>query len=78
MITQKQICLKIDTELLEKLDAEVALGYKKRNTHINAAIRLYLCYINTRRRMRMINKRYHQEKTLEEFAREWFPEVYAW
>ena len=78
MITQKQICLKIDTELLDKLDAEVALGYKKRNTHINAAIRLYLCYIDTRRRMRMIKKRYHQEKTLEEFAREWFPEVYAW
>lgn len=78
MITQKPISLKIDTELLKNLDAEVSLGYKKRNNHINAAIRLYLCYMDTRRRMRMIKKQYHQEKMLEEFTREWFPEVYAW
>ena len=78
MITQKPISLKIDTELLEKLDAEVSLGYTKRNSLINAAIRFYLFYMYTRRRMLMIKKRDYQEKTLEEFTREWFPEVYAW
>lgn len=78
MITQKAISCKIDYGLLRDLDEEVSLGYKKRNSHINAAIRLYLCYMETRRRMRAIKKRYHQEKMLEEFAREWFPEVYAW
>lgn len=77
MITQKPISLKVDMKLLEDLDAEVSLGYEKRNKHINEAIRLYLCYIDTRRRMRMFKKQYHPEKMLEEFAREWFPEVYV-
>lgn len=78
MITQKAISVKIYHGLLLDLDAEVSLGYKKRNAHINEAIRLYLCYKETHRRMRAIKNRYHQEKMLEEFAREWFPEVYAW
>ena len=78
MITQKLISLKIDKKLLDGLDEEANLGYNKRNRLINEAIRFYLRYKDTHRRMRMINKRYHQEKMLEEIAREWFPEVYAW
>lgn len=35
MITQKLISLKIDVELLEKLDEEVSLGWKRRNACIN-------------------------------------------
>lgn len=78
MINQKLISLKIDKKLLDDLDIEANLGYNNRNRLINDAIRFYLGYIDTHRRMRMINKRYHQEKMLEEFSREWFPEVYAW
>lgn len=42
MITQKPISLKIDLNLLEELDKEAALGWKKRNALINEAIRMYL------------------------------------
>lgn len=42
MITQKPISLKIDCELLEQLDQEVSLGWKKRNAIINDAIRIFL------------------------------------
>lgn len=42
MITQKPISLKIDSELLEKLDQEVLLGWKKRNACINEAIAVWL------------------------------------
>lgn len=77
MITQKPISLKIDTKLLEYLDKEVSLGYTNRNSLINAAIGFYLCYMDTRRRMRMKKNRNYQKKTLEEYTRDWFPEVYA-
>lgn len=42
MINQKPISLKIDVELLEKLDQEVSLGWKKRNACINEAIAVWL------------------------------------
>ena len=42
MITQKPISLKIDAELLDKLDQEVSLGWKKRNACINEAISVWL------------------------------------
>ena len=76
MITQKLISLKIDRKLLDELDKEANLGYNNRNRLINEAIRFYLLYKDIHRRMRMINNRSHQENILEEFAREWFPEVY--
>lgn len=42
MIKQKPISLKIDVELLEKLDEEVSLGWKRRNACINEAIAVWL------------------------------------
>lgn len=42
MITQKPISLKIDAELLQRLDDELAHTWVKRNTAINEAIRMYL------------------------------------
>lgn len=73
MITQKAISAKIDCDLLRELDEETSLGYSKRNTHINAAIRLYLRYVDTRRMMRATRDRCQQEKILDEFIRHFFP-----
>lgn len=77
MITQKAISAKINCDLLRDLDEEVRLGYSKRNSIINSAVRLYLLYIDTRRSMRAIRDRCYQKKILEEFMREWFPECYS-
>lgn len=52
MITQKPISLKINTYLLEELDREVSLGWKKRNALINDAIRTYLILADSRRRIK--------------------------
>lgn len=52
MITQKLISYKIDTKLLEDLDKEVSLGWKRRNTLINEAVFMYLRVIDARRRIR--------------------------
>lgn len=49
MITQRPISLKIGYSLLDELDKEVALGWLKRNTLINEAIRLYLDFADLRR-----------------------------
>ena len=49
MITQNSISLKIGYSLLDELDKEVSLGWLKRNTLINEAIRLYLDFTDLRR-----------------------------
>lgn len=49
MITQKSISLKIGYSILDELDKEVSLGWLKRNTLINEAIRLYLELADLRR-----------------------------
>lgn len=67
MVTQKAISLKIDTKLLEDLDYEVSIGWRKRNTHINQAIALYLDLIDTRRRI----KCYGNEKDRKQEANNW-------
>lgn len=46
MITQKSISLKIGYSLLDELDKEASLGWLKRNTFINEAIRLYLEFVD--------------------------------
>lgn len=56
MITQKPISLKIDCELLEQLDQEVSLGWKKRNAIINDAIRFYLEYKDVYRYEKIANR----------------------
>lgn len=55
MITQKPISLKIDCELLEQLDQEVELGWRKRNGVINEAIRFYLEYKDAYRHEKYAN-----------------------
>ena len=72
MVTQKAISLKIDTELLEDLDKEVALGWRKRNNHINEAIRFYLDYQDTCRRLRAYDDK-DREAELERYMKKWFP-----
>lgn len=78
MINQKPISLKIDCSLLEDLDAEVATGWRKRNSHINEAIRFYLEYLDTRRRMKSYGSADARQQELKVFVRKWFPDAVAW
>lgn len=52
MVNQKAISLKINFDLFEELEKEANLGWTKRNTHINNAIRLYLEVLDLRRSVR--------------------------
>lgn len=78
MVTQKAISLKIDYCLLEELDKEVSLGWRKRNNHINEAIHFYLKYMDTLRRIKCRGSQREQRELVEEFAKKWFPQAYAW
>lgn len=73
MITQKPISLKIDTTILENLDKEVALGWKKRNALINEAIRTYLVLADSRRRIRTYGKVEDQVRELEQLIKKLMP-----
>ena len=78
MINQKPISLKIDYELLNELDEEVRLGCRKRNRHINEAIRFYLAYLDTKRRIKCRGSRQEQQQLVDDFARKWFPQAFCW
>lgn len=78
MVTQKPISLKIDLELLQELDEEVALGWRKRNSHINEAIRFYLELKDTQRRIKCRGSRREQLEVIEDFNKKWFPQAFAW
>lgn len=78
MITQKPISLKIDTELLEQLDAEVALGWRKRNYIINRAIRLYLSLQDCRRIVKCIANDESKSAEVHEWLKKNFPEALFW
>ena len=73
MITQKPISLKIDTTILEDLDKEVALGWKKRNALINEAIRTYLVLADGRRRIKLYGRIDDQVRELEELIKKLMP-----
>lgn len=73
MVTQKPISLKIDTYTLALLDKEVALGWRKRNSHINEAIRFYLDYKDACRRIRAYADRQDKIDEYTKFKTEWFP-----
>ena len=73
MITQKPISLKIDAKILEDLDKEVALGWKKRNALINEAIRTYLVLADSRRRIRIYGKVEDQVEELEHLINKLLP-----
>lgn len=78
MVTQKPISLKIDTELLQDLDAEVALGWRKRNCIINQAIRLYLSLQDCRRRVRSIQNPDTKVDEAYRWLKKNFPEAVPW
>ena len=73
MITQKPISLKIDAHLLEELDQEVSLGWRKRNALINEAIRTYLVLADSRRRIKSYGSLSDQVRELERLVKELLP-----
>ena len=75
MTTQTPISLKIDTKLLVELDRETALGWTKRNRHINRAIRLYLSYKDTFRKIGSYGNLSDKRQELQDFIKEWFPNM---
>lgn len=78
MITQKPISLKIDTELLQELDAEVALGWRKRNCIINQSIRLYLSLQDCRRTVKCVGDDGTKVAEVKKWLRFNFPEAAQW
>lgn len=78
MITQKAISAKIDTSLLAELDEEVALGWRKRNWHINQAIRLWLEVQDLNRKIKCLVDQSSKELELEEFLRKRVPNAAKW
>lgn len=75
MVTQKAICVKLDTYTLEQLDKEVSLGWKKRNRIINEAVSLYLELQDRKRRVRSYQDLGDKEYQVCEFIRRQFPEL---
>lgn len=78
MIRQKPISLKIDKGLLAELDSEVALGWQKRNWHINQAIRIYLSLQDTRRLYKCVGNESNKSEVLNRWLRARFPEAATW
>lgn len=78
MVTQKAISAKIDYDLLEELDAEVSTGWKKRNTLINEAIRVYLQLKDTRRLVKALGDPDAKVDVVEKWLRQYFPEAVPW
>lgn len=72
MVTQKPIAVKIDLGLLHELDKEVSLGWRKRNGHINEAIRFYLDYKDTYRRYRSYSVE-ERSRLRDDLLNKWFP-----
>lgn len=75
MITQKPISLKIDATILEDLDKEVTLGWRKRNNLINQAIAMYLRVMDSRRRIRYASSIQDKLKQLEDLESFVIPEA---
>lgn len=78
MVTQKPISLKIDTELLQELDEEVRLGWRKRNCIINRAIALYLEVQDLNRRLNCYQGASLKHDEVERFLRKRIPNAATW
>lgn len=78
MVRQKPISLKIDYELLEMLDKEVSCGWRKRNWHINQAIRIYLELQDCRRLYKCLGSDSEKNDELNNWMRNRFPEAATW
>lgn len=64
MVTQRQLCVKLDAYTFDQLDQECLCTGRKRNKIINDAVRMYLDAVDARLR--------HQP---EKFVSEWFPHL---
>lgn len=66
MITQKNICLKLNKVLLQELDREVAISAINRNKLINYAIYHYLRDIDNQRQLKcnLISKQTYLDRCL--------------
>lgn len=73
MVNQKPISVKMEYDILEALDLECQTGWMKRNRHINEAVRFYLDYKDTVRRIRLFSSSNAKNKELEDFEKRWFP-----
>lgn len=78
MVTQKAISAKIDLKLLEELDKEVSLGWKKRNALINDAIKVYLSLQDTRREFKCLGDPDAKVEVAGRWLRRYFPESIPW
>lgn len=78
MVTQKPISLKIDTELLQELDKEARLGWRKRNCIINQAIALYLDVQDLNRRLNCYQDASLKHDEVEKFLRKRIPNAATW
>ena len=78
MITQKLISLKIDKELLENLDTECQLTWRKRNAAINKAISYYLEIMELRRLLRKEGQSENKNALLRRWLRDRIPEAGIW
>ena len=78
MVTQKPISLKVDCHILEELDKEVSLGWRKRNWHINEAIRVYLEIQDLNRRLRCYQDAALKHDVLERFLKKRVPNGASW
>lgn len=78
MITQKPISLKIDYKLLDDLDKEASLGWRKRNWHINQAIALYLEVQDLNRRLKCISELSYKQDQVNKFLRKRVPNGAEW
>lgn len=75
MVTQKAISLKIDTKLLQDLDAEANLGWNKRNAIINEAVKFYLDAKDTSRRLKLSRESIVDSQDIMQFSLRWFSKL---
>ena len=75
MVTQKAICVKLNTYTLEQLDKEVSLGWKKRNRLINEAVMYYLEVLDYKRRIHSYQNMSDKDDEVRRYVRRQFPEV---
>lgn len=72
MVTQKAISLKIDYGILDALDQEAELGYKRRNALINEAVKFYLDAKDTSRRLKLSRESILDSQDVKQLSLRWF------
>lgn len=75
MTNQIPISAKIDAHIWCDLQAEINLGYRKRNRLINEAIDFYISYLEVKRSMICESDMDSRKKILEKFTRQIFPRL---